>query len=149
MDLLVALNTVFRPRRWEQPIATVALGVAGTALASAGILSHVQTLLNDAGDIIIPFTFVMLVDWIGVQRKATGDEEFSIRRLRRSRGQQRQPATPTMMRRHSPMVTAARSEACGRSPTSRLYRALSHDEPVPLHNLTSSFVPDTSMAARP
>lgn len=76
VDLLVALNTVFKPRRWEQPIATLFLGVAGTALAIAGILSHVQTLLTDAGDIIIPFTFVMLVDWIGVQRKATPDEAF-------------------------------------------------------------------------
>lgn len=76
VDLLVALNSVSRARRWEQPIATLALGVAGTALAIAGILSHVQTLLTDAGDIIIPFTFVMLVDWFGVQRAATPDERF-------------------------------------------------------------------------
>jgi purine-cytosine permease-like protein len=76
VDLLVALNTMSRPRRWEQPLATLALGVAGTALAIAGILSHVQTLLNDAGDIIIPFTFVMLVDWFAVQHAAAPVEEF-------------------------------------------------------------------------
>jgi purine-cytosine permease-like protein len=76
VDLLVALNTMSRPRRWEQPLATLGLGVAGTALAIAGILSHVQTLLNDAGDVIIPFTFVMLVDWFAVQHAATPAEEF-------------------------------------------------------------------------
>lgn len=76
VDLLVALNTISKPRRWEQPLATLALGIAGTALAIAGILSHVQTLLTDAGDIIIPFTFVMLVDWFAVQRAATPADEF-------------------------------------------------------------------------
>lgn len=76
VDLLVASNSVFRARRWEQPVATLVLGVAGTALAIAGILQHVETLLTDAGDIIIPFTFVMLVDWLWVQRKRTPDDAF-------------------------------------------------------------------------
>ena len=71
VDLLVVLNNVHKPMRWEQPLATVILGIGGTLLAIAGILSHVSTLLSDAGDIVIPFTFVMLVDWIYVQRRRT------------------------------------------------------------------------------
>jgi len=45
--------------RWEQPLATIILGIGGILLAIAGIVQHVSTLLNDAGDVIIPFTFVM------------------------------------------------------------------------------------------
>jgi purine-cytosine permease-like protein len=48
----------------------------GCGLAVAGILSHVSTMLNDAGDLIIPFTSVMLVDWIYVQKQHTPAEEF-------------------------------------------------------------------------
>ncbi|MDQ2895405.1 MAG: cytosine permease [Actinomycetota bacterium] len=76
VDLLVVLNNVHKPMRWEQPIATVILGLGGTGLAIAGILSHVSTLLADAGDVVIPFTFVMLVDWIYVQRQRTRVEAF-------------------------------------------------------------------------
>jgi purine-cytosine permease-like protein len=76
VDLLVVLNNVHKPMRWEQPLATVILGVGGTLLAIAGILSHVSTLLSDAGDVVIPFTFVMLVDWIYVQRRRTPAEAF-------------------------------------------------------------------------
>jgi purine-cytosine permease-like protein len=79
VDLLVALNNVHKPTRWEQPIATVGLGVLGTALAIAGILDHVQTLISDAGDIIIPFTFVMLVDWLYVQRRRTPADAFFVK----------------------------------------------------------------------
>ncbi len=64
VDLLVALNTVRKPRRWEQPAATIVLGVLGTLLAQAGILSHAQTFVTDAGFILGPFAFVMLVDWL-------------------------------------------------------------------------------------
>jgi purine-cytosine permease-like protein len=76
VDLLVVINNVHKPTRWEQPIATILLGVGGIALAIAGILSHVSTLLSDAGDVIIPFTFVMLVDWLFVQRRRTAAEAF-------------------------------------------------------------------------
>jgi purine-cytosine permease-like protein len=76
VDLLVVLNIVHRKMRWEQPIATIILGVGGTALAMAGIVSHVSTLLNDAGDVIIAFTFVMLVDWLYVQKRATKAAAF-------------------------------------------------------------------------
>jgi purine-cytosine permease-like protein len=76
--LLSALSSYHEPRRWEQPLATVLLGVVGTLLAIVGILSHVQTLLSDAGDLAIPFTFVMIVDWIGVQRKRTTADAFFV-----------------------------------------------------------------------
>jgi nucleobase:cation symporter-1, NCS1 family len=64
VDLLVALNTVRKPRRWEQPAATIVLGVLGTVLAEVGILSHALTFITDVGDILGPFAFVMLVDWL-------------------------------------------------------------------------------------
>ena len=76
VDLLVAINNVRKPSRWQQPLATMGLGVLGTVLAIAGILDHVQTLIGDAGDIIIPFTFVMLVDWLYVQRRRTPAAAF-------------------------------------------------------------------------
>lgn len=76
VDLLVALNNVHKPTRLEQPLATIGLGVLGTVLAIAGILDHVQTLISDAGDIIVPFTFVMLVDWLYVQRRRTPATAF-------------------------------------------------------------------------
>jgi len=63
-DLLAALNTVRKPRRWEQPAATVVLGILGTLLAQLGILSHAETFISDVGDLLGPFTFVMLVDWL-------------------------------------------------------------------------------------
>jgi purine-cytosine permease-like protein len=64
VDLLAALNTVRKPRRWEQPAATVVLGILGTLFAQLGILGHAQTFVTDAGDILGPFAFVMLVDWL-------------------------------------------------------------------------------------
>ncbi|HEY1704577.1 MAG TPA: cytosine permease [Trebonia sp.] len=78
VDLLVAINNVRKPTRWQQPLATIGLGVLGTVLAIAGILDHVQTLISDAGDIIIPFTFVMLVDWLYVQRRRTPAAAFFV-----------------------------------------------------------------------
>ncbi len=76
IDVLVAMNSFLRPRKWEQPIGTLLLGIASTLLAVAGILTHIQSFLNDIGDVIFPFTFIMLVDWILVQRRATEAETF-------------------------------------------------------------------------
>jgi purine-cytosine permease-like protein len=76
VDLLVAMNSFLRPRQWEQPVATFLLGIASTLLAVAGILTHIQSFLNGIGDVIFPFTFIMLVDWILVQRRATPAEAF-------------------------------------------------------------------------
>jgi purine-cytosine permease-like protein len=64
VDLLVAVNTFRKPRRWEQPVATIVLGIFGTLLAQLGILSHAETFITDVGDILGPFAFVMLVDWL-------------------------------------------------------------------------------------
>ncbi len=76
VDLLVAMNSVLRPYRWEQPVGTFLLGIASTLLAVAGILTHIQSFLNSIGDVIFPFTFIMLVDWIWVQRRRTPAAEF-------------------------------------------------------------------------
>ncbi|TCP49359.1 purine-cytosine permease-like protein [Tamaricihabitans halophyticus] len=76
IDLLVALNTVRRPWKWEQPIASVLLGVVGITLAVIGILDNAADFLEASGKVIIPFTFIMLVDWIAVQRRKTPSEEF-------------------------------------------------------------------------
>ncbi len=76
VDLLVALNTFRRPTRWEQPIATLVLGFLSTVLAILGILNHVQGFLDAIGDVIIPFTFVMVVDWVWVQRRRTPASAF-------------------------------------------------------------------------
>ena len=76
IDLLVALNTVRRPRKWEQPVATVLLGVVGVVLAIGGILENAVVFLEAAGNVIIPFTFVMLVDWVFVQRRRTPADAF-------------------------------------------------------------------------
>ena len=79
VDLLVALNTFRRPSKWEQPIATIAMGVLGTILAILGILNHVAGFLDVIGDVIIPFTFIMLVDWIWIQRRQTPAAAFFAR----------------------------------------------------------------------
>jgi purine-cytosine permease-like protein len=76
VDLLVALNTLRKPRAWEQPVATVILGIGGILLAWAGILSKVQTFLDDAGNVIISFTFVMLADWLFFQRRRDSAGSF-------------------------------------------------------------------------
>jgi purine-cytosine permease-like protein len=76
IDVLVAMNSFLKPRRWEQPVGTFLLGIASTLLAVAGILTHIQSFLMGIGDVIFPFTLIMLVDWIMVQRRATPAEEF-------------------------------------------------------------------------
>jgi purine-cytosine permease-like protein len=76
IDVLVAMNTFLKPRRWEQPVGTFLLGIASTLLAVAGILTHIQSFLNSIGDVIFPFTFIMLVDWLLVQRRDTPEATF-------------------------------------------------------------------------
>jgi purine-cytosine permease-like protein len=76
VDLLVALNTFRKPSRWEQPIATVILGIVATLLAVGGILNRVQTFLGSIGDVVFPFTFVMLADWLFIRHRRAPAEEF-------------------------------------------------------------------------
>ncbi len=76
VDLLVAMNTVHKPFRWEQPLATVVLGMLSILLAVGGILNRVSGFLDMVGDVVIPFTFVLIVDWLWVQKKSTPSGEF-------------------------------------------------------------------------
>lgn len=77
IDLLVTLNTVCKPRPWQQPVATVALGILGILLAQAGILDHAQTFVTDVGGLVGPFAFVMIVDWLwGLADKHNTDTYF-------------------------------------------------------------------------
>ncbi|MGW4720785.1 hypothetical protein [Nocardia sp. NPDC004260] len=74
VDLLVSLNTVRTPRTWEQPVATVVLGVL---LAQAGILAHAEAFVTGVGELLGPFTFVMIVDWLwGLTDKRDIDSYF-------------------------------------------------------------------------
>jgi purine-cytosine permease-like protein len=76
IDVLVAMNSFLKPQRWQQPVGTFLLGIASTLLAVAGILTHIQSFLNSIGDVIFPFTFIMLVDWLLVQRRDTPEDAF-------------------------------------------------------------------------
>ncbi len=76
IDLLVAANTLLPARRWEQPAGTLVLGILSTLLAVAGILNHISSFIDSIGDALFPFTFVMLADWLYVQRRATPAEAF-------------------------------------------------------------------------
>ncbi|MQY18532.1 purine-cytosine permease family protein [Nocardia macrotermitis] len=77
VDILVSLNTIRTPRNWEQPIATITLGILGVLLAQAGILSHAETFVTDAGELLGPFTFVLIVDWLwGLRDKHDIDSYF-------------------------------------------------------------------------
>ncbi len=76
VDLLAALNTIKKPSQWEQPVATVALGVLSTLLAIYGIIDHVTGFLNILGDFLLPFTFIMIADWLWVQRKRAEVKAF-------------------------------------------------------------------------
>lgn len=76
VDLLAALNTVRKPMKWEQPIVTVVLGIISTLLAVYGILDKIQGFLNIIGDVLLPFTFIMVVDWVWIQRKKTPQNTF-------------------------------------------------------------------------
>jgi purine-cytosine permease-like protein len=70
VDLLVATTTVRKPKKWEQPLYTVILGVLGTLLAEAGILTHAETFVSDVSYLLGPFMFVMVIDWLwGLKNK--------------------------------------------------------------------------------
>ncbi|MEU7766036.1 cytosine permease [Nocardia sp. NPDC049190] len=77
VDVLVSVNTVRTPRTWEQPVATVVLGVLGVLFAQAGILAHAEAFVTGAGELLGPFAFVMLVDWLwGLADKRDVDTYF-------------------------------------------------------------------------
>jgi purine-cytosine permease-like protein len=77
VDILVALNTLHKnSSRWEQPVTTAILGLFAILLAMAGILDKAQSFFNMVGDTVIPFSFIMIADWLWVQKKRTKPEEF-------------------------------------------------------------------------
>ncbi len=77
VDLLVALNTLHKKSyNWEQPLATTILGIFAILLAMAGILDKAQSFFNIVGDTIIPFSFIMIADWLWVQKKRTKPDRF-------------------------------------------------------------------------
>lgn len=69
--LLAAGETVRRPRRYDQPVASVILGLIATLMAVAGILNFVEPFLLLLGLFLFPFTFLMMFDWVVIQKRAT------------------------------------------------------------------------------
>ena len=65
IDALVCVRT-FRPAQWwQEPMATVTLGLLATAAALGGILSRISGLLAWVEHLVIPFTCILLLDWYG------------------------------------------------------------------------------------
>ncbi|WP_238026378.1 purine-cytosine permease family protein [Metallosphaera javensis (ex Hofmann et al. 2022)] len=65
-DFITAVQPAFRSRRVEQisqPTSTVVIGIAGAVAAILGILQNATAFLNFVGDIIFPYTFIVLLDW--------------------------------------------------------------------------------------
>ncbi|EZQ11528.1 thiamine permease [Candidatus Acidianus copahuensis] len=65
-DLLTALQSAFKSKNNEkmaQPISTIILGLAGAIAASLGILQNAVNFLLFVGDVIFPYTFILLIDW--------------------------------------------------------------------------------------
>ncbi|QGA55312.1 cytosine permease [Sulfolobus sp. E5-1-F] len=63
-DLLTALQPVLKKREnMTQPIAAIILGIAGSIAAILGILQNATNFLLFVGDIIFPYTFIVLIDW--------------------------------------------------------------------------------------
>jgi purine-cytosine permease-like protein len=79
MDFLALFNSVSKQRRWEQPVATLVFGLLGTALALAGILNHAETFVTDVGDVVAPFTFILIVDWLWGLRDKTNVATYFAR----------------------------------------------------------------------
>ncbi|RJS92369.1 cytosine permease [Salinisphaera sp. Q1T1-3] len=69
--LLAAGETFRTPRRYDQPLASLVLGAIATVLAVAGILNFVEPFLLLLGVFLFPFTFLMMFDWVVVQKRAT------------------------------------------------------------------------------
>jgi purine-cytosine permease-like protein len=79
MDFLALFNSVSKARRWEQPVATVVFGLLGTVLALVGILNHAETFVTDVGDVVAPFTFILIVDWLWALRDKTNVATYFAR----------------------------------------------------------------------
>lgn len=69
--LLAAAETVREPRAYDQPIASAGLGLLATILAAIGILNFVEPFLLLLGVFLFPFTFLMMFDWVVIQKRST------------------------------------------------------------------------------
>ncbi|WP_423820547.1 cytosine permease [Salinisphaera sp. SPP-AMP-43] len=76
LKLLAAGETVRQPRRFDQPVAALALGLTATILAVSNILSYVEPFLLFIGSFLFPFSFLMAFDWVVVQKRRTSVAEF-------------------------------------------------------------------------
>lgn len=65
IDALVCLRTFRTAQWWQEPAATVLLGLLATMAALGGILSRIGGLLSWVEHLIIPFTCILLLDWYG------------------------------------------------------------------------------------
>ncbi|MEY2342820.1 cytosine permease [Acidithiobacillus sp. IBUN Pt1247-S3] len=52
-----------RTPQWLQPAVVLGLGGFSTLLAILGILHFIENFLNLLGELLFPFTFILLVDW--------------------------------------------------------------------------------------
>ena len=80
--LLAASEIVREPHRYDQPVASLALGLVATLMAVGGILDHVEPFLSVLGVFLFPFTFLMMFDWVVVQKRATPPAVFFEKKTR-------------------------------------------------------------------
>lgn len=80
--LLAASGTVRTPHRLDQPIASLVLGLIATLMAVGGILEHVEPFLSVLGVFLFPFTFLMMFDWVLIQKRATPVSAFFEKKQR-------------------------------------------------------------------
>ncbi len=80
--LLAASETVRTPHRLDQPIASLVLGLIATLMAVGGILEHVEPFLSVLGVFLFPFTFLMMFDWVLIQKRATPVSAFFEKKQR-------------------------------------------------------------------
>ncbi|AWR93713.1 purine-cytosine permease family protein [Acidianus brierleyi] len=65
-DLLVSMETFMKKAKSymiSQPLASILLGTVSIILAILGILNYIENFLLLVGDLILPFTFILIVDW--------------------------------------------------------------------------------------
>lgn len=62
--LLAVVNVAERQSpAWLQPLVVISLGCFSTLLAILGILNVIEGFLNVLGELLFPFTFILVVDW--------------------------------------------------------------------------------------
>lgn len=80
--LLAASEIVREPKRYDQPIASAGLGLVATVMAVVGVLQIVEPFLSVLGVFLFPFTFLMMFDWVVIQKRATPVAAFFEKKRR-------------------------------------------------------------------